>query len=175
MAVTKNVFFHLMTSFSTFCARNFTLFYTAWWFHGQVLRDRRVNLEFYTPPVSPFKKSMEHYILYILLYTQNIVFEHYVWYSVGNFLLIFEVSAQTVQPLWSALDFCNPCFCVNNGNFRVKKSMEHYILYILLYTQNIVFEHYVWYSVGNFLLIFEVSAQTVQPLWSALDFCNPCF
>ena len=55
MAVTKNVFFHLMTSFSTFCARNFTLFYTAWWFHGQVLRDRRVNLEFYTPPVSPFK------------------------------------------------------------------------------------------------------------------------
>ena len=106
---------------------------------------------------------------------KNIVFEHYVWYSVGNFLLISEVSAQTVQPLWSALDFCNPCFCVNNGNFRVKKSMEHYILYILLYTQNIVFEHYFWYSVGNFLLIFEVSAQTVQPLWSALDFCNPCF
>ena len=101
---------------------------------------------------------------------KNIVFEHYVWYSVGNFLLISEVSAQTVQPLWSALDFCNPCFCVNNGNFRVKKSMEHYILYILLYTQNIVFEHYFWYSVGNFLLIFEVSAQTVQPLRRTLVF-----
>ncbi len=42
---------------------------------------------------------------------KNIAFEQYVWYSVGNFLLISEVSAQTVEPLRIASHFCDPCFC----------------------------------------------------------------
>ena len=66
---------------------------------------------------------MEHYILYTLLYTQNIAFEHYVWCSVGNFLLIIEVSAQTVEPLWIASHFCDPYFRWKIGK-KSKKNFE---------------------------------------------------
>ena len=68
-------------------------------------------------------KSMDHYILYTLLYTQNIPCEQYVWYSVGNFLLIFEVLAQTVEPLRVASHFCDPCFQWKIGK-KSKKNFE---------------------------------------------------
>ena len=67
---------------------------------------------------------------------KNIAFEQYVWYSVGNFLLISEVSAQTVEPLRVASDFHNPRFCVNNGNFRVNEvNGALYFVYLAVYSK----------------------------------------
>eukprot|EP00116_Pleurobrachia_bachei_P003413 sb/3463675/ len=67
---------------------------------------------------------------------------------------------------WSILDAKG----INTGDVeRVCQMLDKRVAKL----KNIAFEHYVWCSVGNFPLISEVSAQTVEPLRFASDFRNP--